>query len=332
MGAGGTKRESTDTVEITSNTPLYAHWTRNYYAYTCSPTNGSIKTITASVSISDHKIAYGAAVKIQFEGNNGYALSSVTIKETNGSKTLSASDITLTENGGTKVYVQFTMPDYPVTITPTFKPAYKVKITPLTCTYDGSDTFVKRQCWNEDVRIWIASNNEGSFDTNYKQVTLDNNAEYDGYILLPDGYTSLTSPKVCAMTVNNVGINNGGGQEEHGFGSAAVSSNQANITMNILNIGTTSGNTSGTVKAHSRTTYPYNTIDPFGPQLGFKYSWVLTHNNSGTHTFVSEDSTNTINSYTIPTDKLQNGSNGIRVKIKVAGLEVPGGRFIFNNP
>lgn len=334
VGAGGTKRESTDTVEITSNTPLYAHWTRNYYAYTCSPTNGSMTRITASPTMSNSKIAYGAAVKLLFEGNTGYALSSVKIEEAGGTRKLNDDAITLTEKSGNEVYVQFTMPDYPVTITPTFKPAYKVKITPLTCTYDDSDTFVKRQCWNEDVRIWIASTTEGSFDTNYKQVTLDNNAEYDGYILLPDGYTSLTSPKVCAMTVSNVGINNGGGLEEHGFGSAAVSSNQANITMNILNIGTTRGTTSGTVKAYSRQNYPYNTIDPFGPQLGFKYSWILTHNNSGTHTFVSEDSTNTINSYTIPTDKLQDGSNanGIRVKIKVAGLEVPGGRFLFTAP
>ncbi len=333
--SGGTKVTEDTIVDFTTTKTLFAH---NYYDYLTNFSYCRIGTINASNNdFRDSKIGKGATVKVKLEGTNSS-------KYPNGIKVIRDDDstelpITITEikeDGEitNKVYVSFTMPNSTVTIQASFWNAYLVNISPLSCTYDDSNEFVKRQTWNEYVRIWIASN-EGSFDSNYKQVKLDDNAKYSGYIILPTSYTSLTNAKVCAMTIENVGINNTvGGSEEYGLGFASVSSNQANITMNILNISTASGSGSYGFKAKSKTgaSYPYNTIDPFSENLGLKYYWIITHNNGGTHTFVYEGNSGTTNNYNVPTQYLQNGSNGIRVKIKVADLEVGGGRTIFSYP
>ena len=332
--SGGTKVTEDTIVDFETTKILYAH---NYYVYLTNFSYCRIGTITSSRTIISGKIANGATVKVKLEGTNSS-------KYPNGIKVIRDDDsselpITITEikeDGAitNKVYVEFTMPNSTVTIQASFWNAYLVNISPLSCTYDDSNEFVKRQTWNEYVRIWIASN-EGSFDSNYKQVKLDSNAKYSGYIILPTSYTSLTNAKVCAMTIENVGINNTvGGSEEYGLGFASVSSNQANITMNILNISTASGSGSYGFKAKSKTgaSYPYNTIDPFSENLGLKYYWIITHNNGGTHTFVYEGNSGTTNNYNVPTQYLQDGSNGIRVKIKVADLEVGGGRTIFSYP
>ncbi|MBQ5383681.1 MAG: InlB B-repeat-containing protein, partial [Treponema sp.] len=235
----GTKVTSSTKVQITADQTLYAHWDLNYYEYNYTvQTNCKMNSLTATIGSSDvhdsenRKIANGASVKIQFEGNSEYGLSSVIVQKTDGSKNLSANDITFTEKGGTKVDVEFTMPDYPITITPIFKKAYKVKITPYSCTYSGITEYVKEKCKNKPVRIWIADKDgQGIFDGQYKEVTLDENAEYDGYILYPNSVSTLSSNALlCALTVYQVDNITG----NHGFCYGTVSSSTTNLTMAIL--------------------------------------------------------------------------------------------------
>lgn len=322
VGAGGTKRESTDTVEITSNTPLYAHWKLNYYAYTCSPTNGSLKTITATINMDSGKIAYGAKVTMKFEGNTGYGLSSVEIKETGGSRKLNTSDITITEYVGTQVYVKFTMPDYPVTITPTFRKAYKVKITPYSCTYNGITEYVKEKCKNKPVRIWIADAAQGgAFDDEYKEVTLDENAEYDGYILYPNGVSTLSSNALlCALTVYQVDNITG----NHGFCYGTVNSSTTNLTMAILQPRTAAPpDLNAYVYPFESTSSPY-IFSSIPNNIGFLYKWnIYNYDSSDNRTLAAESSWYNINQYSVPTDKLVTGKNGLESFIKVADISIP---------
>lgn len=319
---GGSKVTTATTVLITSTQTLYAHWTLNYYAYTCSPTNGSLKTITATINMDSGKIAYGAKVTMKFEGNTGYGLSSVTVKETDGSRKLNTGDITITENGGTQVYVKFTMPDYPVTITPTFRKAYKVKITPYSCTYSGITEYVKEKCKNKPVRIWIADkDSQGIFDEQYKEVTLDENAEYDGYILYPNSVSTLSSNALlCALTVYQVDNITG----NHGFCYGTVSSSTTNLTMGILQPKTAAPqNLNAYVYPFESTSSPY-IFSAIPNNIGFLYKWdIYNYDSSDNSTLAAESLWYDINQYSVPTDKLVTGRNGLRSFIKVADISIP---------
>lgn len=319
---GGSKVTTATTVLITSTQTLYAHWTLNYYAYTCSPTNGSLKIITATINMDSGKIAYGAKVTMKFEGNTGYGLSSVTVKETGGSRKLNTGDITITENGGTQVYVKFTMPDYPVTITPTFRKAYKVKITPYSCTYNGITEYVKEKCKNKPVRIWIADAAQGgAFGDEYKEVTLDENAEYDGYILYPNGVNNLSSNALlCALSVYQVDNSTG----NHGFCYGTVSSSTTNLTMAILQPRTAAPQTLiAYVYPFESTSSPY-IFSAIPNNIGFLYKWnIYNYDSSDNRTLAAESSWYNINQYSVPTDKLVTGKNGLESFIKVADISIP---------
>lgn len=319
---GGSQVITTTTVQITNTQTLYAHWTLNYYAYEYSVTNGSLKTITATINIDSGKIAYGAKVTMKFEGNTGYGLSSVTVKETGGSRKLNTGDITITENGGTQVYVKFTMPDYPVTITPTFRKAYKVKITPYSCTYSGITEYVKEKCKNKPVRIWIADAAQGgAFDDEYKEVTLDENAEYDGYILYPNGVSNLSSNALlCALTVYQVDNITG----NHGFCYGTVNSSTTNLTMAILQPRTAAPQTLiAYVYPFESTSSPY-IFSAIPNNIGFLYKWnIYNYDSSDNRTLAAESSWYNINQYSVPTDKLVTGKNGLESFIKVADISIP---------
>ena len=316
---GGNVVLSTDKVTITEDMTLYAHWTLNYYTYEYSATNGSLKTITATINMDSGKIAYGAKVTMKFEGNTGYSLSSVTVQETGGSR--SPSDITITENGGTQVYVKFTMPDYPVTITPTFRKAYKVKITPYSCTYSGITEYVKEKCKNKPVRIWIADDAQGgAFDDEYKEVTLDENAEYDGYILYPNGVSNLSSNALlCALTVYQVDNITG----NHGFCYGTVSSSTTNLTMAILQPRTAAPQTLiAYVYPFESTSSPY-IFSAIPNNIGFLYKWnIYNYDSSDNRTLEAESSWYNINQYSVPTNKLVTGKNGLESFIKVAYISI----------
>lgn len=316
---GGSKVTTATTVLITNTQTLYAHWTLNYYAYTCSPTNGSLKTITATINMDSGKIAYGAKVTMKFEGNTGYGLSSVTVKETGGSRELNTGDITITENGGTQVYVKFTMPDYPITITPTFKPAYKVKITPYNCSFGETANFVKTHCKNKPVRIWIISDT-AAYANYYKEVTLDNNAEYDGYILLPpagNGNSTLTNVQVLAMTVGTVSSYVG----FHGFGYNTVSNNAANITMSILSTEIEMTGATSKIVADTDISCTNLTNKNIPTNWGMSYSFKnQIHNADDTWTVKHESSFLNNNSYTWDNSNTVPGENLITGTIKVAGI------------
>ena len=320
---GGTKVTTTTTVLITGTQTLYAHWTLNYHAYTCNPTNGLLENITATIDIDSGKIAYGAKVTIKFVGNTGYGLSSVTVKETGGIRKLNTGDITITENGGTQVYVKFTMPDYPVTITPTFRKAYKVKITPYSCTYSGITEYVKEKCKNKTVRIWIADKDgQGIFDDQYKEVTLDENAEYNGYILYPNNVTTLSSNALlCALTVNVVSNIVG----NHGFCYSSVnSSGTTNLTMAMLltNVDVTAPLTAHVYSSQEDDTpYIFSTLPG---NIGFVYKWkIYDIDSSNTPTLKQEFTWINVNSYSVPTDNLVSGQRyGLGSVIKVAGISV----------
>ena len=274
-------------------------------------------------SIDSGKIAYGAKVTITFEGNAGYGLSSVEIKETGGIRKLNTGDITITENGGTQVYVKFTMPDYPVTITPTFRKAYKVKITPYSCTYSGITEYVKEKCKNKTVRIWIADKDgQGIFDDQYKEVTLDENAEYNGYILYPNNVTTLSSNALlCALTVNVVSNIVG----NHGFCYSSVnSSGTTNLTMAMLltNVDVTAPLTAHVYsRQEDDTPYIFSTLPG---NIGFVYKWkIYDIDSSNTPTLKQEFTWINVNSYSVPTDNLVSGQRyGLGSVIKVAGISV----------
>ncbi len=317
---GGSKVTTSTTVQITSTQTLYAHWTLNYYAYEYSVTNGSLKTITATINMDSGKIAYGAKVTMKFEGNTGYGLSSVTVKETGGSRKLNAGDITITENGGTQVYVKFTMPDYPVTITPTFRKAYKVKITPYSCTYNGITEYVKEKCKNQTVRIWIADAAQGgAFDDEYKEVTLDENAEYDGYILYPNDVNNLSSNALlCALSVNQVGSGTG----EHGFCYGTVSSSTTNLTMGILQPRTAvPTDLNAYVYSFQNASNPHLIFSSVPNNVGFIYRWkIYNYDSGGTKTLSYESGWY---QYSVSTEKLVTGTNGMESTIKVADISIP---------
>ena len=221
------------------------------------------------------------------------------------------------------------MPDYPINITPIFKKAYMVKITPLTCTYDGDSQYVQHMLFSENVRIWIASS-EGAFDSEYKEIILDNKAEYDGYILLPSSHTSLINAKVCVLTVKKA-TNVAG---EYGFGYAnAVPNGTANITMNILHTATTTKEVSGKRvasiygrTAESNISCPYNTFSSWPDTLGFKYSYkIFYYKGDGSTEQVFESSESGTNEYVVPDAYLTNpygGQIGAHGKMKAAEIEI----------
>ena len=319
--AGRVKRESTDTVAITDHTTLYALWEREYYTYTYSVNHSTFKGITATpdptderkASILEGKIAYGSNVNVQFEGSTGYGMSSVTVKEIGGNRTVTG--VTVKENGGTKVTINFTMPDYPIDITPTFNKAFKVKIEPYNCNYNGINGYVKTKCKNKVVRIWIAST-EGAFDSECKEVTLDENAEYDGYVLYPEGRNSLTNAKVCALTRYTIDE-----YVNHGFGFASVSSGSANITMYGLMIGVVVNGGNKTSKLISEVR-DYNQIDPLPENLGFKYIWKNQLQDEDEHWYVYYQSSPTANNaFTWTSSTLINGENTISGAVSVAGIQ-----------
>lgn len=327
------KRESADTVAITTDTPLYALWEREYYTYTYSVTNSAFKGITATPnptdegkdSILESKIAYGSNVNVQFEGTTGYGMSSVTVKEIGGNRTVTG--VTVKENGGTKVTINFTMPDYPIDITPTFNKAFKVKITPYSCNYDNISNYVKEKCKNKAVRIWIADKDgQGVFDSDYKEITLDGNAEYDGYITYPNGVNNFSNTvQLCAMTVDRAGSY----IDDHGFCyGPASSTSTTNLNMGILETRTA---IPPTLKAYVYTVAqegPYR-LTSIPDNVGFKYKFEIIKGTGLTPTY--ESGLYTVNLYSVPTNQLQPGTNRLNGIIKVADIYVrPNGNQAFN--
>ena len=88
--SGGTKRNATDTVSITSNTTLYAHWTANSYTVTFNANGGTTPTASKSVTYGS---TYGT---LPTPTRSGYAFLGWFTAETGGTQITSSSTVTIT--------------------------------------------------------------------------------------------------------------------------------------------------------------------------------------------------------------------------------------------
>ena len=274
--SNGTQITSSTVVQRTTNQTLYAHWDLEYYSITKgSVSNGSIGNPSCSL-ISNGKYGYDQQVTVVITSNTNYGLSTVFVDSDETGNHLGS--VSRTENSATKTTITFNMPAYDVTINCTFKPAYTVDIT-SSSTNIGSDSdggTVKSCAAGKKVRLWIVGNSQAYTSSSYyKDITLNSNAEYHGYICLPGNNTSLSNAKVCAMTYDTIA-----GYGERGFGFRNVdSSNNATILLDKYyfaiffdgETNTSSGDTHKTVAELSRND---SLGQAFPSGLGFKYQWV----------------------------------------------------------
>lgn len=87
---GGTKRTSTDTVSITSNTTLYAHWTANSYTVTFNANGGTTPTASKSVTYGS---TYGT---LPTPTRSGYAFLGWFTEQEGGTQITSSSTVNIT--------------------------------------------------------------------------------------------------------------------------------------------------------------------------------------------------------------------------------------------
>lgn len=84
---GGTKRTATDTVSITSNTTLYAHWTANSYTVTFDANGGTTPTASKNVTYAS---TYGT---LPTPTRSGYAFLGWFTEQTGGTQITSSSTV-----------------------------------------------------------------------------------------------------------------------------------------------------------------------------------------------------------------------------------------------
>ena len=89
--SGGTKRNATDTVSITSNSTLYAHWTANSYTVTFNANGGTTPTASKSVTYGS---TYGT---LPTPTRSGYAFLGWFTEQEGGTQITSASTVSITE-------------------------------------------------------------------------------------------------------------------------------------------------------------------------------------------------------------------------------------------
>ncbi|MBO4320036.1 MAG: InlB B-repeat-containing protein [Treponema sp.] len=301
-------------VQITNTQTLYAKWKLNYYSVTVTYNDCSYTESGTNYSNSKHGYGSVATFTVTPSGTKGLKTAKLTKK--NGGADVSDL-LTVKELGGTQVSVSFTIPDYEVNLDFTCKAAYKVKIKP----YNDSASIVKLNCRYKTVRIWIADD-DYSYDSQYKEVPLDNNAEYDGYICYPNNKTSLVHPRLGAITVNAVY------GDDHGFSYSNSFTGQVELIMSIVQI------RSKAVKVGSQfqgqiysfrgvnDAWDYNQLAGMISDIGFKTTWKIYNYPSGpTGSSVLVYTSPLINgiTYNIDPSYLINGSsaNGVVGTVKI---------------
>ena len=322
---GGTEVKGDDTVKITRATTIYAHWEKEYYDYNHSETYCSISVTSNDSNASANKFAYNATVTLVVTPTSGYGLPDDGLEiKTTGSTPVTITPISKIASG-TTVTVTFCMPDCDINITCNCRKAYRFRIGPYACTYDGDSNYIKTKCKNKTVRVWTVLQSHGPCDSDYMEVTLDNNAEYQGYICIPSSYASDTITKVCALTVNAVS------STEHGFTfSNAPSSGTGIITlpMGIMHARSKAEKSGGNYTAFMYSfkgpdnIWTYNIFNDIPAGIGFKFKFKLETKSGDSWSTAFETSESSTNSWNIPTSYLVNGSyaNGIIGTMTVAGI------------
>ncbi|MBR6296050.1 MAG: InlB B-repeat-containing protein [Treponema sp.] len=284
--SGGSEVTSSTKFQMTGAQTLYAHWNLNYYSITKgTKTNGAIANPSCTV-MSGGKYGYSKEVTVTLTSNTGYGLYTVFVDNSETGNHLA--EVSKKETSATTTTITFNMPAYDVTINCTFKPAYTVDISSTTASVGGDGKTVKTAAAGETVRLWIVDGTQAYTSSSaYKDVPLDSNGEYHGYICLPGTSTSLTNARVCAMTVETIGT-----YGESGFGYHNVSSNNVIIYLDKFyfavffknETGTSSGDTHKTV---AKLSYNETLGENFPSNLGFKYQWVSDGEHTGLKTETS---------------------------------------------
>ena len=262
-------------VQVTNNNQiLYAKWALCYYFISDSITYGTISETSDGQQGSKH--GYGKTVTVTVTPDNVHGLYDISIKNDTTDQEIETTPWIV---NGNVVTMTFTMPASSVTITPRIRNAYKVKITP----YNDSGSIVKNNCKNKTVRIWIVDDN-ASYDSQYKEVTLDDNAEYDGYICYPNNKTSLVHARLGAITVL------GAYGDDHGFAYCNSFTGQADLVMSIMQIrfkGVKVGNQyQGQIYSFRgvNNAWDYAQVAGMIDDIGFKAVWKI-------YNFLDEDTT-----------------------------------------
>ncbi|MBP5359574.1 MAG: InlB B-repeat-containing protein [Treponema sp.] len=315
----GTKIQTSTTCTTDSDHILYAHWNLNYHSVTCDSTNCSV-SITSDVRQGD-TYGYGSTVTVVITPTGDYGVYSITVPDG-----LNATDpVESGTNGKTKT-ITFTMPDENVTVTRVIKKAINVNITPYNCTYDGQSEFVKKYAKNKTVRLWFNAtstcyDNEGE----YKEVSLDGNGEYHGYICYADddpGIGIYGSNKLCVMSKTSFS-DPSSDCRLFGFQSLTTSSTTVNISLAVILFqpgpkSTPENTTELEFYEHGSSLYASTNWET----LGFKFYWVNNKKDESNHWIPYRTAgPTTSNSYTWSTSQFFSGENIISAYISVAGIK-----------
>ena len=313
---GGVKKDGEDTVWITETQDLYAHWNLNYHSVTCDSTNCSV-SITSDVR-QGNTYGYGSTVTVVITPTGDYGVYSITVPDG-----LNATDPVESGTNGKTNTITFTMPDEDVTVTRVIKQAITVNITPYNCSYTQNDEtiteFVKTYTKNKKVRLWCKSmsacyDREGE----YKDVTLDRNGEYHGYICYPDRASPIgvTAPsKVCVMSISTLGTSTIGCRA---FGYSTTSSDNCNIDLAVILFqiwGKDSPDYTIYEKFKECGSTIYSSAD--WESFGFQFYWEIRDSSGNViHTYQSNT-----NLWTFNTSVLVEGTNKTYGYIYAAGIK-----------
>ena len=104
---------------------------------------------------------------------------------------------------------------------------------------------IKNRLKNKKVRLWINAD-QGSFDNQYKEVTLDDDAKYYGTICFPDNVTP-SNAKLVALTVDDFsGDDRGFGYLQTGSGTGVIP-----LSMSIVEVRSNIDSSTKTVSMRS---------------------------------------------------------------------------------
>lgn len=315
----------TNTITMTGTVSLFAVWTKEYYDCLPNLQYCTVNSITSTDS-SGAKHAYGATVTMVIAANsdaNGfYGLPENGLVITNHTTGGTITPTSKTEYGG-EVTVKFTMPDSQVDISCRCKRAYKVRIQPYDCAYNGETSYVKNRLKNKNVRLWINAD-QGSFDSQYKEVTLDDDAKYYGTICFPDNVTP-SHAKLVALTVDPFsGGDRGFGYLETGSGTSIIP-----LSMSIVEVRSNIDSSTKTVSMRSfngpNSEWNYNDCGTmYMSNFGFSYSWKLYRTDGETDVLMNTYSTGDTNSFSLNNLSLSNGEYCIGGTMTAAGIDFKG--------
>ena len=154
-----------------------------------------------------------------------------------------------------------------------------------------------------------------SYDSQYKEVLLDDNAKYDGYICFPDNKTFLANSRIGVMTVNAAR------NTDHGFAYANANSNPVTLVMSIIQNRCDVNNLKAQLisfRGPSGSEWDHCQHYTMPDNMGFKSVWQIYQGN----TLSFESSPVNGITYDINPSNLVVGENSVKGLIKIAGITV----------